>query len=98
MQPAAQWTALDDIRTIVVIYAENHSFDNMYGMFPGANGVANAPESATRQRDHDGSVLAELPPVFTRGKADAGYPAHLPNAPFRIDAPPVNVRIDQLTP
>ena len=28
--------ALDDVQTIVVIYAENHSFDNMYGLFPGA--------------------------------------------------------------
>jgi phospholipase C len=48
---------LDAIKTIVVIYAENHSFDNMYGMFPGANGVAQATAIATQQRDHDGSVL-----------------------------------------
>ena len=33
---------LDRIQNIVVIYAENHSFDNMYGLFPGANGIANA--------------------------------------------------------
>ena len=33
---------LSRIDHIVIIYAENHSFDNMYGMFPGANGVANA--------------------------------------------------------
>jgi phospholipase C len=34
--------SLDRIQNIVVIYAENHSFDNMYGLFPGANGIANA--------------------------------------------------------
>jgi phospholipase C len=28
---------LQDIDTIVVIYAENRSFDNLYGSFPGAN-------------------------------------------------------------
>jgi len=89
---------LDGIDTVVVIYAENHSFDNMYGLFPGANGVANAPAVATQQRDHDGSVFPMLPPVFKGDKPDPDYPAGLPNGPFRIDAPPVNHRIDQLTP
>ena len=90
--------ALDPIQTVVVIYAENHSFDNMYGMFPGANGIANAPAIATAQRDHDGSVMPNLPPVFKNDKPDPDYPAVLPNGPFRIDAPPINRRIDQLTP
>ena len=67
-------SALDRIDTIVVIYAENHSFDNMYGMFPGANGVANAPPESRVQRDHDGKPLASLPPVYTSGKPDASYP------------------------
>ncbi len=89
---------MDQIQTVVVIYAENHSFDNMYGMFPGANGIANAPASATQQRDHDGSVMPNLPPVFKADKPDPDYPAVLPNGPFRIDAAPVNKRIDQLTP
>ncbi|TIX05270.1 MAG: acid phosphatase, partial [Mesorhizobium sp.] len=31
----------DKIDTVVVIYAENRSFDNLYGGFPGANGLAN---------------------------------------------------------
>ena len=30
---------LDKITNIVVIYAENRSFDNLYGSFPGANGL-----------------------------------------------------------
>ncbi|HEX4780388.1 MAG TPA: acid phosphatase [Usitatibacter sp.] len=94
----ARKSALDDVQTIVVIYAENHSFDNMYGMFPGANGVANAPASSTQQRDHDGSVLAALPPVWKGGKADPAYPSAFPNGPFRIDAPPVDHPLDQLTP
>ena len=30
---------LDSIETVVVLYAENRSFDNLYGRFPGANGL-----------------------------------------------------------
>ena len=30
------------IKTIVVIYAENRSFDHLYGFFPGANGIVDA--------------------------------------------------------
>ncbi|HSS28143.1 MAG TPA: acid phosphatase, partial [Usitatibacter sp.] len=93
-----QKDTLAQIDTIVVIYAENHSFDNMYGMFPGANGVANASAVATQQRDHDGAVFPHLPPVFKGDKPDPAYPAVLPNGPFRIDAPPVNKHIDELTP
>jgi acid phosphatase len=90
---------LERIDTIVVIYAENHSFDNMYGMFPGANGVANATDEQKIQRDFDGKPLATLPPVYTAGKPDPAYPTKgLPNGPFRIDAPPVSRRIDEVVP
>ena len=34
------------VKNVVVIYAENHSFDNLYGLFPGANGIANATRRA----------------------------------------------------
>ena len=89
---------LANIDTIVVIYAENHSFDNMYGMFPGANGIASAFPFSTRQLDHDGKVLAHLPPVYTNGKPDPKYPESLPNRPFRIDEPPVARRFDEIVP
>ena len=46
------------IDTVVVIYAENRSFDNLYGSFPGANGVAKAPASTRIQRDRDTATLA----------------------------------------
>jgi phospholipase C len=39
---ASNEAPIDASKTVVVIYAENHSFDNMYGLFPGANGVASA--------------------------------------------------------
>jgi acid phosphatase len=53
-----------DIRTIVVIYAENRSFDNLYGTFPGANGLANTPPAAVTQLDRDGTPMRGLPAVW----------------------------------
>lgn len=79
---------LSKIQTIVVLYAENRSFDHLYGLFPGANGIANAPKEQTVQRDHDGSELPYLRVWNAKGEPDPNYP-QLPNAPFRIDAPPV---------
>jgi phospholipase C len=52
------------IDTVVVIYAENRSFDNLYGSFPGANGVSKAPSWTRIQRDRDGKAFRELPPVW----------------------------------
>jgi phospholipase C len=85
---------LDPIQTIVVIYAENRSFDNLYGNFPGANGLQNVTAASARQLDRDGKPLAELPPVWDGLTAKGVTPVvtqvqteHLPNAPFRIDDP-----------
>src|SRR5512138_3136807 len=89
--------AVQRVQNVVVIFAENHSFDNLYGLFPGAEGVANAtPEEAT-QLDHDGTPLRELVVFGPDGKPDPRFP-RLPNRPFRIDAPPVNRHIDELVP
>ena len=74
---------------VVVIYAENHSFDNMYGLFPGAEGIAQARPEQYVQRDHDGTPLPDLVVFGADGKPDPRFP-RMPNRPFRIDAPPVN--------
>jgi phospholipase C len=90
---------LAKIDHILVIYAENRSFDHLYGSFPGAEGLAQATAEEKTQLDHDGKPLPHLPPVYTGGKADPRFPtATLPNGPFRIDAPPVNGRLDQVLP
>lgn len=89
--------AMQKVNHVVVIYAENHSFDNMYGLFPGANGISRAtPEQAT-QVDHDGTPLPELLVFGRDGKPDPAYP-RLPNRPFRIDAPPVNRPANAMVP
>ncbi|HVO88311.1 MAG TPA: acid phosphatase [Casimicrobiaceae bacterium] len=94
-----QRSTLDRIDNIVVIYAENRSFDHLYGLFPGAEGIASATPEQFVQLDHDGKPMATLPAVWgADGKADARFPRNLPNRPFRIDAPPVNMRLDQVLP
>ncbi|AMV42065.1 acid phosphatase [Paraburkholderia caribensis] len=85
---------LSSVKNVVVIYAENRSFDNLYGNFPGANGVQNVTAASARQLDRDGSVLATLPPVW-KGLTAAGVTpvitqamtVNLPNSPFAIDDP-----------
>jgi acid phosphatase len=94
---------IDNIETIVVIYAENRSFDDLYGSFPGANGLQNVTEANSTQVDRDGSVPKELPPAWGGLTAKGVTPPvtqaqseHLPNKPFAIDDPkgfntPLNV-------
>jgi acid phosphatase len=87
-------TGLDQIKTIVVIYAENRSFDNLYGFFPRANGLRHLTPSQYQQRDLDGSVMKVLPPIWGGLTAAGVAPAvpeaqtkNLPNHPFAIDDP-----------
>ncbi|SDY48991.1 Phosphoesterase family protein [Collimonas sp. OK242] len=84
------------IQNVVVIFAENRGFDNLYGLFPGANGIPGVnPTSASSyipQKDFDGSTLPVLPPTWG-GMTVAGQStvitqaqsANLPNKPFQID-------------
>src|SRR2546428_9615744 len=50
----------DGINHIVVIYEENHSFDNLYGLWEGVNGLANADPARTTQVAQDGTPYACL--------------------------------------
>ena len=91
---------LAKIEHIVVIFAENRSFDNLYGLFPGANGLANATN--TTQTDNDGKPLPVLPKVWPASGAYATgtypvFPDILPNRPFQIDAPPINLPLSVKT-
>jgi phospholipase C len=86
--------SLKRIHNIVVIYAENRSFDVLYGSFPGADGLRAANATQYRQLDRAGQVLPELPPIWNGLTATGVTPpvtqertAHLPNEPFGIDDP-----------
>lgn len=85
------------VQTIVFIYAENQSFDKLYGTFPGANGIPGVNASASgayvAQKDRDGTLLSKLPqtwggvtaagqtPVVTQAQSD-----NLSNKPFGIES------------
>ncbi|MEK7736791.1 MAG: alkaline phosphatase family protein [Pseudomonadota bacterium] len=89
---------LKRIEHIVVIYAENRSFDHLYGLFPGANGIAQATPSSWTQTDHDGQPLPHLPPVWNDKNGQFKAVATLPNRPFRVDAEPFNQALHTKTP
>jgi len=79
------------LQHIVVIYLENHSFDNLYGEFPGANGLASAAATST-QTDGGGTPYATLPM-----NAGSPFPDTLPNAPFAIEQfVPASMKIPDL--
>ena len=93
--PPPQRADLDRVEHIIVIYAENRSFDNLYGLFPGANGIANATPEQYTQIDRDGTPLKELPPAWKGREVDPAFPWRMPNKPFRLDAPPLNLPLTQ---
>lgn len=85
---------LEAIETVVVIYAENRSFDHLYGYFPAANGLQNLGPADFLQTDRDGSILPRLPPIWggltVKGQDSSVSEAqtrNLENRPFAIDDP-----------
>ncbi|WP_313044299.1 acid phosphatase [Pseudomonas sp.] len=91
----------EQVKTVVVIYAENRSFNNLFADFPGVKKPLSALTAKDfQQRDRDGSVLPALPPSWG-GVLQVGpqtvdgvtYPSevqfqqNLPNAPFALKGP-----------
>ena len=88
-QPVPPKPGFDKINHIIVLFLENRSFDNLYGLFPGAEGLERA-SGAPPQVDKTGKVYATLPPVMNTNKkppvVDTRFPANLPNKPFRSES------------
>jgi len=80
---------VERIGHIIVLYLENRSFDQLYGLFPGADGVAEAGAAAT-QVDRDGKPYDKLPPALDTNlkgsPVDARFPPALDNKPYRAEA------------
>jgi phospholipase C len=88
---------LKRINHIVVIYQENHSFDNLYGMWEGVNGLRDAPRARTSQVNQAGTPYACLlqndvnltsPPLSatcTDTTTGTEFSSHFRNRPFTID-------------
>src|SRR6201987_1742225 len=69
---------LRHIKHIVVIYQENWSFDSLYGLFPGANGLAQAPAASLNQTDRFDQPLS----------AQTGQPFSLISGSLSLTTPP----------
>lgn len=80
---------MERIEHFVVIYLENRSFDNLFGLFPGARGLADAKGALPQADLHSGRPLASLPSVKNTAlkppSPDPRFPANLPNQPWLID-------------
>ncbi|WP_108472025.1 acid phosphatase [Rhodanobacter thiooxydans] len=103
--PATTDTALDallrqHIRHVVVLYAENRSFNNLFAGFPGLAQPLQAFDTpAYRQRDRDGRLLESLPPIWgglaphsqlvdgRHYQIDESAISGLPNRPFVLATP-----------
>ena len=76
---------------VVVIYMENHSFDNLYGSFSGANGFGGTGyNSKNSQVDASGNVYTTLPGIPANQwtgitNYSAQFPVNMPNDTFNID-------------
>jgi acid phosphatase len=93
----ARSDSLSRINHIVVIYQENHSFDNLYGMWEGVNGLRNAPRARTTQVNQAGvpydcllqnDVNLTSPPLSARcadTTTGTTFSSHFRNRPFTID-------------
>ena len=95
--------SIDSVKTVVVIYGENRSFDNLYGLYPSANGISNAlAKNQYQQLDRDGvTALATLPSVWSANTAQASalsFVSSLPNKPFLINGAPGNLGSNVTTP
>ena len=79
-------TGLNKLNQFVVIYLENHSFDNLYGSYPGAEGLASATDNVL-QIDPSGNPYQTLPPPVdsTTMMPDPAFPTNLKNAPFDLE-------------
>jgi len=88
------------IDTVVVIYAENRSFNNLFADFPGLQQPLSAvPRERTLQRDRDDKVLDHLPPIWEGLVPDKQVVEHreyqigpdalgpIPNGPFALTTP-----------
>ena len=102
---AATDAALDQllqkhIKHVVVLYAENRSFNNLFADFPGlAQPLSALKPEDWLQRDRDGTVLKTLPPIWggmvPHAQVVDGVRYHiperavtgLPNQPFALRTP-----------
>jgi phospholipase C len=87
---------LQRIKHIVVIYEENHSFDNLYGGWEGVNGLASAAGHTTQVdqsgtaytclKQNDANLTSPVPLAATCTDTAHGFSSAFPNTWFSIDS------------
>jgi phospholipase C len=90
--------SLKDVKHIVVIYEENHSFDNLYGGWEGVNGLGSVDIDRTVQVNQAGqrygcllqddvnlSSPTPLTTTCTDSTTATAFASHFTNAPYAID-------------
>jgi acid phosphatase len=105
-EPKVGGDAFSRLEHLVVIYEENHSFDNLYGLWPGAEGLSSPISTTPRQTQVDQAgepygCLAQNDPHLTSPTPlpaictdPRGFGSHFRNELFAIDA---YVSLDQKT-
>jgi acid phosphatase len=85
------------VQRIVVIYEENHSFDNLYGGWEGVNGLGDADAAHATQVNQAGTPYTclkqndvnltspPLPVTCHDATVTPGFDSAFPNSPFAID-------------
>jgi phospholipase C len=85
--PPEPKSGLEKVGHIIVIFLENRSFDHLYGLFPGADGL-NSAGLIQSQVTIEGDRFDVLPAVlnnYAPSWIDTRFAAGLPNGPFRVD-------------
>jgi acid phosphatase len=95
-KPLTPVQELARVKHVVVIYEENHSFDNLYGGWEGVNGLSNATAAQKTQVNQAGAPYTclmqldvNLAAVQPQGCSDSTtgttFTSHFTNNPFTID-------------
>jgi acid phosphatase len=94
-KPPTPAQKLAGIKHIVVIYEENHSFDNLFGTWESVTGLDAAPTAKKTQVNEAGQPytclmqndvnLAALTQTCTDSTTGTAFTSHFTNAPFTID-------------
>jgi phospholipase C len=80
--PATVKDLQEHIKHVIVIYQENWSFDSLYGLFPGANGIQNANDTIPQYDKVTGEQITTLPQPLINGMPDPRFPDDLPVEPY----------------
>ena len=89
-------SGMGKVNHVVVIYEENHSFDNLYGGWEGVDGLSHADAAHTTQVSQQGqpfqclmqddvNLTSPPQPADCANTTGSAFTSHFTNRPFTID-------------